>query len=561
MSNQHRWFRGPDFLWSDEESWPTAVNIHQLPDDDPEVRKLPKTVHATDTVRYQPDLVCCLETTLSCWYKLTKLIAIWQKFFLYLKQRKLFSATVISVEDLHHAEIAIIRSTQGRAFASEIDLLRKSRPVKSTSSLSRLDPALDENGLIRVGGRLRRSDLDEGCKHPVILPKTGIVTSLIARYCHERSAHSGRQITLNEIRRRGYWIISGNSVVRKLIYNCVRCRLLRRTACEPNMSDLPEDRVTAAPPFTYCAVNLFGPFLVKQGRSEVKRYGCIFTCLACRAIHIETTNSLDTDSFINALRRFIARRGNIRQLRSDNGTNFVGAEADIQRALKEMDHSKLSEFLRQNGGGYIIWKRNPPTASNMGGVWERQIRSIRAILTSLLKSHGSILDDELFRTLLLEVEAVVNSRPLTAETLSDAASPCPLSPIQLLTMKSGVVAPLPGIFPSTDMYCRRRWRRVQHLANEFWSRWRKEYLASLQPRDKNIIKHRNFQVGDVVLLKDDDLSRNSWPMARVIDVHYDDIHKTVRSVKLLMASRDLTVERTVRERPANKLILLLESDQ
>ena len=88
---------------------------------------------------------------------------------------------------------------------------------------------------------------------------------------------------------------------------------------------------------------------------------------------------------------------------------------------------------------------------------------------------------------------------------------------------------------------------MQHLANEFWSRWRKEYLASLQPRDKNIIKHRNFQVGDIVLLKDDDLSRNSWPMARVIDVHYDDIHETVRSVKLLMASRDLTVERTVRE--------------
>lgn len=557
----HRWFRGPDFLWTDDKTWPSPIDSCKLElvVDDPEIRKPAKTVYATSVLQEQPDLVYRLETTVSAWYQLTRLIAIWQKFFLYLKQRKIFSPP-ITVEDLQHAERLIIKSVQSRSFASEIGSLQNLKPVKSVSSVFRLDPFLDQDGLLRVGGRLRRSDLDEECKHPVILPKASVVTTLIVRFCHEQVKHSGRQLTLNEIRRRGYWMITGNSVVRRVIYRCVRCRLLRRTTCQPKMSDLPVDRVAATPPFTYCAVDLFGPFLIKQGRSDVKRYGCIFTCLACRAIHIETTNSLDTDSFINALRRFIARRGNIRQLRSDNGTNFVGAEMELRRALQEMDHNKIAAFLLQNGGDYIIWKRNPPTASNMGGVWERQIRSVRAILASLLRDHGSMLDDELFRTLLAEAEAVVNSRPLTVETLSDATSPCPLSPIQLLTMKSSVIAPLPGLFPSTDVYCRRRWRRVQHLANEFWSRWKKEYLASLQPREKNVTKERNFQVGDIVLLKEDDISRNDWSMAKITEVHWDDIHDCVRSVKLLMATNDLAAERTYKERPANKLILLLESE-
>ena len=300
------------------------------------------------------------------------------------------------------------------------------------------------------------------------------------------------------------------------------------------MADLPVDRVSPAPPFTYCAVDLFAPFVIREGRRELKRYGCLFTCLACRAIHIETTNSLDTASFINALRRFIARRGNIRELRSDSGTNFVGAERELNEARKSIDCESVSRFLSQQGADFIKWKRNPPSASHMGGVWERQIRSVRAVLSSLLKQHGHLLDDELFRTLLTEVEAVVNGRPLTVESLSDPDGPCPLTPNHLLTMKNSVILPPPGVFEKPDLYCRQRWRRVQHIANEFWTRWNKEYLASLQPRSKNISVSRNFQVGDIVLVKDDNLSRNQWPMAKVVDVHMDNKNECVRSVSLRM---------------------------
>ena len=246
------------------------------------------------------------------------------------------------------------------------------------------------------------------------------------------------------------------------------------------MSDLPEDRLETAPPFTYCAVDYFGPFIVKDGRKELKRYGVLFTCMASRAIHLETSNSLDTDSFINALRRFISRRGPIRQLRSDQGTNFVGARKELAQALSEMDQERIKAKLLEEQCDWFSFKMNVPAASHMGGVWERQIRTVRSVLSSLLNNNGRQLDDESLRTLMCEAEAIVNSRPLTVNQISDPDSPSPLTPSQLLTMKSKVVLAPPGVFQPADVYCRKRWRRVQHLANEFWSRWRKEFLLSLQ---------------------------------------------------------------------------------
>ena len=122
---------------------------------------------------------------------------------------------------------------------------------------------------------------------------------------------------------------------------------------------------------------MFGPYFVKEGRNEVKRYGCIFTCFSCRAVHIEVTTKLDTDTFILALRRFIDRRGQVSSIRTDNGTNFVGAENELRRALDEMDNDRIQTFLSTEGCDWIVWKRNPPEASHMGWVWERQIRRIR----------------------------------------------------------------------------------------------------------------------------------------------------------------------------------------
>ena len=236
------------------------------------------------------------------------------------------------------------------------------------------------------------------------------------------------------------------------------------------------------PPFTYCAVDYCGPWYIKEGCKEVKKYVALFTCMASQAVHLEVSNTLETDSFINTLRRFICRRGPVRQLRSDQGTNFIGAKRELREALQSMDQNKISAEMLKENCDWITFKMNPPSASHAGGVWERQIRTIRSVLSALLEKSASSLDGESFHTLICETEAIVNSRPLTVDSLSDPESPSPLTPNHILTMKSKLVLPPPGIFHREDLYSRKRWRRVQHLSCELWTRWRKEFLHSLQEK-------------------------------------------------------------------------------
>jgi hypothetical protein len=317
------------------------------------------------------------------------------------------------------------------------------------------------------------------------------------------------------------------------------------------MADLPPERFATDGPFSYTGVDMFGPFYVKEGRKQIKRFVQLFTCLSSRAIHIESTSSVDTDSFIQALRRFVARRGSVREIISDNGTNFVGANNEWKRAYKSMNHNQISDFLLSKSCDWIEWKRTPPKASHMGGVWERQIRTVRSVLSALLREHSSSLNDESFRTLLAEAECIVNSRPLTVEDLDDPTS-LPISPNTILTTKTKVVLPPPGEFQKADIYCRKRWRHVQHLANEFWYKWKKEYISSLQLRHKWQKKQPNFEMNDVVLVKDEDLPRNQWPLARVIDVFPDQGDKLVRHVKLFIPTAKSELKR-----PIHKLVLLV----
>jgi hypothetical protein len=301
------------------------------------------------------------------------------------------------------------------------------------------------------------------------------------------------------------------------------------------MANLPAVRVTAGePPFTYTGVDFFGPFIIKRGRSEIKRYGCLFTCLRVRAVHIEIVYTLETDSFINALQRFMSRRGQVKEIYSDNGTNFVGAK-------RELNQTKIDNFLKQR---FIQWHFNPPAASHMGGVWERVIRSIRRILTAVLTLQK--IDEEGLSTLFCIVESVLNGRPLTVVS-DDCKDLQPLTPNHLL-MLQGDVQLTAGEFIKTDLYCRRRWRQVQYLADIFWQRWLREYLPTLQLRQKWLKPTRNLSVGDIVIVANNNTSRQSWPLGRVVEV-YKGQDGLVRSAKVAMKAGEFV-------RPVNKLCLL-----
>jgi hypothetical protein len=324
------------------------------------------------------------------------------------------------------------------------------------------------------------------------------------------------------------------------------------------MGDLPEERTMQSPPFTYCGIDCFGPFYVKVARSTEKRYALMITCLASRAVHVELLDDMSTDSFINSLRSIIALRGNIRKLFCDRGTNFVGAKREFKEAMKEMCNEECKRRLMEFDCEFEF---NPPAASHMGGVWERQIRSVRSVLFSIFGDNKKPLKPSELRTLLHEAAAVVNSRPLCVESLESPDS-MPLSPNHILTMKTEPILPPPGKFDPADVFTKKRWRAVQYLADEFWSKWIKEYLSSQQLRRCWKKQQRSLKEGDLVWLSDDFSHRSSWPMAKVLET-FPGKDGLVRKVKLKMASSALTDKGIpkgspqILERPIHKLVLFL----
>ena len=540
------WLRGPEMLWQKEDPARNPCPIMQVADDDPEVLT---TVSCNAVVVAETNSVLNLLDTFPSWDEVKETVATASLFLSLLRKER--EVPTLTVDDLVKSENRVIRMLQDKYFPKERECLKTGTKVMKSSPIIKLDPFLDENQLLRVGGRLRRGNLDN--KHPVILPKNDSIVYKIIQHYHEDIAHLGRTSTLNELRLQDYWVINGGAQVRKLVDRCRRCKELRGQPETQKMADLPEERTTCAePPFTYCGADMFGPFITKEGRKELKRYGVIFTCYSCRGVHIEMTASLDTDAFILALRRFLSRRGPVRSIRSDNGGNFIGVEEEMRKGLQEMDMEKIRKFLLDHSCDWIQWEKNPPESSHMGGVWERQIRTVRSVLSSLLKDIPGRLDDESLRTLFTEVEAIVNSRPLAVDNLNDETSD-PLTPNHLLTMKSKVVLPPPGVFQQADIYCRKRWRAVQHLANEFWQQYSKEYVRVSQVRSKWNNPRRNITVNDIVLVLDKNLPRNRWSKGRVVEVFPSD-DGLVRAVNVK------TGPNTVLKRPVTKLVVIVPSE-
>ena len=576
LLHSKRWLSGPDFLSQPESQWPSSPEEpRQVEEDDPEMRNH-ITVFGT-VVNGEKDPTSKFIEHFSKWTNLKKAVAWMLKFRRMLQHlhqersraqktccvpaehgskqnaqlechmkeyKDKLPAQSLSVDDLTQAEEAIVRFEQAHSFHDEITALKKGSTVKNSSSIYRLDPVL-ENGVLRIGGRLNRSALPEEVKHPAILPKGGHVSKLILSYIHELTGHGGRNHMLSRLRQQ-YWILRANSSARTIIRQCHVCRRQRGKVGEQFMSDLPSDRITPdLPPFTHVGMDYFGPIEVKRGRVTVKRYGVIFTCLACRAIHLEVAHSLNTDSCIHALRRFICRRGQVKEIRSDNGTNFVGSARELKEALKQLNGDRIKDALLQDG---ISWTFNPPHGAHHGGVWERLIKQVKSILQSILNQQT--LDDEALQTAFCEVEAILNGRPITSAS-DDAGDLEALTPNHLIQLKGKPILP-PGLFSKDDVYVRRRWRHVQYIADIFWRRWTKEYLPMMQERQKWNRKRRNFVPGDVVIIVDNQVPRNSWPMGRIIKT-IPDAKGYVRRVLLKTKTNEL-------ERPVDKICLLLEAE-
>ena len=538
------WQNGPMFLQDRDAQWPAAPEHKEDSDADPEVR----TTALTSAVVQEVTPIEKLARHYSDWRRLIRAVALLRLVISEWKARGTRQtprcSRRLTLMDLEAAERCILIDVQSRHFRSEISELKAGRPVGVSSPLRRLDPWLDE-GVLRVGGRLSMSTLPFDSKFPRILPKQDPVVDLLINAAHEKAGHQGRQHVLADLRA-SFWILGANAAVRRCISRCTKCRKLLRRPEIQKMANLPVERLEVGEKaFTNTGVDYFGPFYVKHGRSLTKKYGVVFTCLAIRAVHIEFADSLTTDSFICALRRFVARRGTVRSLLSDQGTNFTGAEKELRRELADMKkrESEVQDAALRLGIDWQ-WRFHPPYASHFGGVWERHIRTIRKILNSLLAQQTFSL--ETLQTLLCEIEAIINNRPLTPVS-SDAYDQPPLTPNHLLLLQSVVFPP-----SSTVWDHRKSWKQAGYLADQFWRRWRAEYLPLLQERAAPTTRSRaNVKKGDVVLIVDDSVPRGVWPLGRVEEA-FQSADGRVRSVRVRARG-------TTYDRPITKVVKIIDA--
>ena len=506
------WISGPKFLIGPKELWPTQP--HDLNVDGSLIEnKKSKVIILTTVTSPLHKLI----TYYSSWTKLIRAIAWITRFKTYIRtmfSRKSdcsLSVGSLKFDDIVNAERDLIKLVQSESFNKEICCLNKNNSsIPRSSRLYKLNPTLVD-GILRVGSR-RSNGLSTLITAPIIFPNDHPVTTILINYYHHLEGHSGTIHTLNSIRNK-YWILKGQKTIRNTLSKCILCRRLSGKPCSQLMAPLPDSRsLQADTPFSEVGIDYFGPFFVKHGRSLEKRYGCLFTCLKVRAVHLEITHSLTTESFLMAFTRFIGRRGIPKTVYSDNGTNLVGAESILKNCIKGWSKDRIKDQMHNRG---IEWIFNPPDCSHRGGIWERMIRSTRRILRVL--TFKQTLTDETLMTFIVEAERIINSRPLCPLS-DDARDPIALTPAMILLLRDNSVD-ICEYHSNVNLRC---WRHACNISRAFWKRWVKEYLSTLHLRQKWLKPKRNLKTGDLVLLLSDGLTYKEWPLGLVVDTKMDD---------------------------------------
>ena len=539
------WLTGPDFLkvLNPEVEEYEEVNIEL-----PETAKESHVLQCTKIERN--DIISHLEK-FSNWKKMCNVTT-----NIFIFSTKLRRQDVTNEVSRRSAIFFIIREIQKIGFGEVYSILAAKNELPRTNELASLNPFLDEDGLLRVGGRLRHGDLPYEEKHPVLLPRNHPITLVILRHYHELSNHQGRHVTVSSLRRAGIHIHKPRNLISTFLKSCVTCKKLRGSFQTQQMADLPPDRLHQTAPFEKVGMDVFGPYVIHDGRSTrrttatKKIWVLLFTCLFSRAVHLECLSSLDTPTFMMAFRRFVAIRGKCSLIRSDHGTNFMGAKNLVENGV---DVSQLKDGIE---GAGCVWELVPPYASHFAGVWERKVGSVKRILNAaIFQAKNTSLSRDEFATLLQEAGSIVNHTPL-GEVACDPNEPLPVSPATLLTLREGADISRQDTYTEEDLlsYGKKRYRRVQYLADQFWVRWKRDYLSSLQERNKWKFPSRNMVEKDVVLVRENS-HRNEWPLA-VVERVLPSSDGMVRKVFLRLKPTESGVVRIV-ERSVHDLVLLV----
>ena len=545
------WLDGPSWLSQGVESWPCET-IPAPPDEKQlEVKKV-NCLLVKQAVAVTRPLVSPLQRLFERYetlQELTQAVA-WLLRLRNLLRKKpvadLTSKKEMTAAETGDALLELVRAAQWDRFPVLMHVLTASPPVqdsevlavanKQRRNLRILCPFVDEYGLLRVGGRVQRAGFSYAKTHPLILPSRHPLTGYVIRECHINSLHSGQNYVLAQLRKK-YWVLNGPSAVQHYIRDCRKCKRIRAGVGAQQMAPLPEVRFAVGlPPFTYAAVDYFGPVKVKLTRRvTAKRWGCLITCLTTRAVHLEVAHELSANSFLMAFRRFLSRFPTVREMWSDNGSNFVKADKDLKQEFEEnINFEEIAQGLRKDDSVDFRWKFNPPSASHHGGVFERLIGLVKKCLTFSMDdiSYRTPTDEGLL-TILKEIEGILNARPLLPAS-RDPTSFDVLTPNQLLQPGLPSVPPTLREFTSGDSL-RPGYRASQWAVDLFWRRFSSEYIPMLQKRDKWLHPKRNFQINDLVLIKDKDAKRYKWRLGLVSEVHPSKKDGLVRTVTVKQA--------------------------
>lgn len=540
------WFHGPEFLkdpFYDLDSLISQTEINSLP----EQRKNETVLINND----DNDFWQTLFLQFSSFTRLQRTVAYVLRFVNNLNQTsEQIKHNSLSITELKKSQNLIIKQLQKLHFSQELKEI-SSNKIISNKAISQLNPFIDEYGLLRVGGRLAYSDLLFNQKHPILLPSKNYITSLLLKREHLLLGHAGPQNVLSNFKLK-FWPLNGLKEIKKIIRNCLTCYRFSAKTCQQIMSNLPSYRIKPSRPFSKVGVDFGGPFFIKTSKLRraclTKCYIAVFVCMVTKAVHIELVSDLSADCFILTLKRFIARRGNPNVIFSDNATNFLGAKNQLKELYdffrNKENTSKFENFLSQRE---TEWKFIPPKSPHWGGIWEAAIKSSKYHLYRIIgETH---LTFEELSTVLTQIEAILNSRPL----LPMSSDP---SDLTYLTPGHFLIGDSLTSFPEIDLTevpenRLTRWKLCTRIQQTFWKKWSKDYLNLLQNRPKWLIPQKDLNIGDLVLLKEDNVPPLKWPRARIIDTLPGKDQK-IRVVKLKTTDGVFT-------RPITKLCPLFDS--
>lgn len=457
--------------------------------------------------------------------------------------------TVAEVTNAQNMWIKHLQQNYLQQFHKDIQKCRNSQ-------LTNLNLQLDANNIIRCINRVGNTE-----DAPILLPQTHNVTKLLIHYFHTKLMHAGVTQTLAEFRTQ-FWCFQGRRTVTNALQNCYVCKRFKSHALKlPDMAPYPVERITRSSPFQYTGCDYFGPLFATEHGEQTKQWVCLFTCLCTRAIHLEVVNSLTPQDFLMALRRLIARRGKPIQIYSDNSTTFKATQKTLNNLEIFVKNDNIDTFLRREG---ISWHFFPPGAPWMGGIYERIIGLTKQVLRITL--GRSKVNQVQLLTLLVEVEAIINSRPLTF--VSDEASfEKVITPKDFLSLNPSTTVHLHSTRTvTTDLLqlsnrnsLLETWKKGINLLESFWQMWQKEYLQNLRQRcQRHLQQHpkaqtASLQIGDVVIINDS-TPRAIWKTGRITILHQS-LDGKIRSVTVQLASGRHVI------RPVNHLYLLETDNQ